>query len=462
MPLDKVPPYNQEAEIAAIACLLLDKKALDHVIELLNPDDFYKESHKHIVFAIIKLYSNGEPVSLISVSEQLKLDGKLEAVGGYSYLALIVKEETYSSTLNVEYYIKIVKNKARLRKLINAANEILSMAYSDNEDAEDIIDKSETAIFNVSEEHHKSSQIAIKDIVGPTMDNIERMWKSEGMITGISTGFYDFDQMTNGLHGSELVIIAGRPSMGKTAFCLNLASNVARDHEKRVAIFSLEMASIALTQRLLCSEARVSARTVQKGQFNNPEWVNMTNAASELSESKIWIDDTAGISVMDIRARCRRLAAKEGLDMVIVDYIQLVSPPPGMRFQSRALEVAEVSKNLKILAKELNIPVIALSQLNRSIEQRSDPVPMLSDLRDSGAIEQDADLVAFLHRPEYYETDKFRAEDTKEAFGDKKRAKPAQIIIAKQRNGPVGTVNLSFLQEIMRFENHIADHSVTS
>jgi replicative DNA helicase len=273
------------------------------------------------------------------------------------------------------------------------------MAYSDTEDAEDIIDKSETVIFNVSEERHKSSQIPIKDIVGPTMDNIERMWKSEGMITGISTGFYDFDQMTNGLHGSELVIIAGRPSMGKTAFCLNLAANVARGGEKRVAIFSLEMSSMALTQRLLCSEARISARNVQKGRMNNSEWVNMTNAASALGESKIWIDDTAGISVMDIRSRCRRLAAKDGLDMAIIDYIQLVSPPPGMRFQSRALEVAEVSKNLKILAKELNMPVIALSQLNRGIEQRSDPVPMLSDLRDSGAIEQDADLVAFLHRP---------------------------------------------------------------
>jgi replicative DNA helicase len=196
--------------------------------------------------------------------------------------------------------------------------------------------------------------------------------------------------------------------------------------------------------------------------MNNSEWVNMTNAASALGESKIWIDDTAGISVMDIRSRCRRLAAKDGLDMAIIDYIQLVSPPPGMRFQSRALEVAEVSKNLKILAKELNMPVIALSQLNRGIEQRSDPVPMLSDLRDSGAIEQDADLVAFLHRPEYYETDKFKSEDEKESFGDKKRAKPAQIIIAKQRNGPVGTVNLSFLQEIMRFENHVADHSMSS
>jgi replicative DNA helicase len=462
MSLDKVPPYNGEAEVAAIACLLLDKRALDHVIELLNPDDFYKEAHKHIVSAVIKLYSNGEPVSLISVSEQLKLESKLEAVGGYTYLALVVKEETYSSTLNVEYYVRIVKNKARLRNLIGAANEILSMAYSDTEDAEDIIDKSETVIFNVSEERHKSSQIPIKDIVGPTMDNIERMWKSEGMITGISTGFYDFDQMTNGLHGSELVIIAGRPSMGKTAFCLNLAANVARGGEKRVAIFSLEMSSMALTQRLLCSEARISARNVQKGRMNNSEWVNMTNAASALGESKIWIDDTAGISVMDIRSRCRRLAAKDGLDMAIIDYIQLVSPPPGMRFQSRALEVAEVSKNLKILAKELNMPVIALSQLNRGIEQRSDPVPMLSDLRDSGAIEQDADLVAFLHRPEYYETDKFKSEDEKESFGDKKRAKPAQIIIAKQRNGPVGTVNLSFLQEIMRFENHVADHSMSS
>lgn len=457
MALERVPPYNLEAELTVIASILLDEEgeALHEIIDKLSPDDFYKEAHKHVISAIMRLFADGEPVNLVSLAEALKREEKLAAVGGQAYLASFL-QASVSSMVNLEYYLGIVKSKAEIRKLIKGANEILEVAYSDTEYSDDIIDRAENIILQVAEHRFRTTQLPIKEIVDPTMESIGKMWNSKGGLSGMATGYMDFDQMTNGLHGGELIIIAARPSMGKTAFCLNLAANVSIRNKKKVAIFSLEMSSMSIVQRMICSEAKISAHKVMKGKFSQQEWVNMTTAASAIKYAPIWIDDDAGLSYMDIRSKCRRLASKnQGLDLVIVDYLQLISSPPGLKNQNRTLEIGDISRNLKILAKELKVPVVCLSQLNRKIEERANQEPMLSDLRDSGAIEQDADLVAFLHREKNYRA-KGKNSDEDDAFRDEDSAQgeKAEIIIAKQRNGPIGAVPLVFLGDYMRFENY--------
>ncbi len=455
MSLERVPPHNIEAEIATITSLLLDRQAIDDVINKLNPEIFYKKSHELIVKAIITLYGKGEPVDLITLTEELRKQSNLEIVGGSYYLTSLF-DNSLPSTVNIEYYLNIVRDKAELRKLIHTANEIQVMGYSDTEDVHDVIDKSEKMIFEIAEKRLSQTEVKIRDILRETMNNIEKLMKSRGELTGVSTGFKDFDFMTGGLQKSELIIVAARPSMGKTAFCLNIASNAAIRSHKKVLIFSLEMSSTALVQSVICSEAGIGAFKIQKGTVNQKEWQHLTQSAASFQDASVWIDDSADCSYMEMRAKARRLKAKNGgLDLIIIDYIQLISSPAGKNHQNRQNEMADISRNLKIIARELEVPVIALSQLSRKVEDRSDSVPVLSDLRDSGAIEQDADLVAFLHRPDYYERDRLKSEDEESGFGDRNLAKPAMLIVAKQRNGPVGTVRLSFLADTMQFRDFI-------
>ncbi len=457
MPLDKVPPHNFDAETTVLASLLVDEEgeAIHEVVIQLSPDDFYKEAHKHIYAAMMGLHSRGQPITLVSVARELKKMEKLSAIGGNTYLASLT-QASVASIINIAYYRNLVKNKAELRRLINGAQDILELAYTDTEETQEIIDKAESIILQVSEQRYLNTQLAISDIVKDTMDGIEKMWKAKGQITGLPTGYKEFDQMTNGLHPDQLIVVAARPSMGKTAFCLNLAERVALQYNGHVAIFTLEMSSQQIVHRMICTHSRVSAQRIQKGMIKNEEWPVMMTSASALRDAKIWIDDNPGMSYMDIRSKCRRLKSKhKKLDLVIVDYLQLVSSPPGERSQNRTNEIGDISRNLKILSKEIHAPVIALSQLNRKIEDRQHRQPMLSDLRDSGAIEQDADVVAFLHREDYYQEKKFIAADEESAFSGNKElsGREAQLIVAKQRNGPVGTIKLTFFPEIMRFEN---------
>ncbi len=457
MSLDRVRPHTFDAEVTVLASLLVDEEgeAIHEVVIELCPDDFYKEAHKLIFAAMMQLHSSGQPITLVSVAQELRKMEKLEAVGGNTYLASLT-QSSVASIINITYYRDLIRNKAELRRLIDGAHEILELAYTDTEETREIIDKAENIILQVAEQRYQKSQVAASEIINDTMAGIEKMWKNKGQIQGLETGFHDLDQITNGLQPDQLIVIAARPSMGKTAFCLNLAERVAVDYKKRVLIFSLEMSSMQIMLRMISTRSKVNMQRINKGILSNKQWGEMMQAASAFRESQIWIDDDPGMSYMDIRSKCRRLKSKfKHLDLVIVDYLQLISSPPGVRIQNRTNEIGDISRNLKILSKEIHTPVIALSQLNRKIEDRQHRQPMLSDLRDSGAIEQDADVVTFLHREDYYQDKKFVAADEEEAFSQNKelQGKEAQLIIAKQRNGPVGTIKLTFFPEIMRFEN---------
>jgi replicative DNA helicase len=436
--LRRVPPQSLEAEESVLGGVLHDNAALDRVTELLQPDDFYRGAHKKLFRAMLDLSERGEPVDLITLSEALRARGDLTDVGGASYLAALV--ERVPTAANVVHYARIVRDRSILRRLISASTEIATSGYESGGSVADLLDRAEQLIFDISERQVRASFVKLGDVMFGSMKMIERLYEQKQAVTGVATGFADLDALTSGFQPSDLIIVAGRPSMGKTAFCLNIAENAAMRSDVGVAIFSLEMSTDQLALRMLCSEARVDLARVRTGHLSEREFPKLAMAAGRLGDAPIYIDDTPALSVLELRAKARRLkrdpASKLGL--IVVDYIQLMRSSEGK--DSREQEISEISRSLKALAKELNLPVVALSQLNRQVESRNPPIPRLADLRESGAIEQDADVICFLYREEYYVED-----------SDKKGT--AQVIVAKQRNGPIGNIELTFLKEITRFEN---------
>ncbi|HNT57791.1 MAG TPA: replicative DNA helicase [Syntrophales bacterium] len=434
----RVPPQNLDAERSVLGGMLLDNQAIHQVLEILNGEDFYSDGHRKIFQSIVDLSEKNEPADLITLSSLLKDKNQLEAVGGAAGLGDLV--DGVPSAANIAYYAKIVKEKSVLRKLITATTGILSKTYESATDIDDILDEAEHAIFQISENKIRQTFSPIREIIKDSFRTIERLFEKKSLITGVPTGFEELDRLTSGFQRSELIIIAGRPSMGKTAFALNVAQNAAIEMDLPVAIFSLEMSKEQLAMRLLSAEARVDSQRLRKGFLGEADWPKLTTAAGTLSEARLFIDDTASISVLEMKAKARRLKAERGLGLVILDYLQLMKGRDNS--PSREQEISEISRSLKSLAKELNVPVVALSQLNRQVEARSDRRPQMADLRESGAIEQDADVILFVYRDELYN----RSEDNPEKG-------IAEIIIGKQRNGPTGKVKLAFLKEFTRFEN---------
>jgi len=432
----RLPPQNLEAETSVLGAVLLENEALNRVLEILQEDDFYRNAHRRIFSAILHLYEHSEPVDLITLSEVLKTRGELDDVGGVEYLNSLVN--AVPTAANISYYAKIIKEKAILRKLINRATEIVSQSYSNSGDVDEFIDQAERTIFEISEDRVRPSFYPIKDLIKSSFKTIERLYEKRQLITGVPTGFQRLDELTSGLQPSDLIIIAGRPSMGKTALALNIAQNASVQAAIPAAIFSLEMSKEQLALRMLCSEAKVDAHRLRGGFLSEADWPKLTRAAGSLSEAPLFIDDTPGLSALEMRAKTRRLKIEHNLGLVIVDYLQLMRGRASA--DSREQEISDISRSLKALAKELSIPVIALSQLNRRVEERGDKRPQLSDLRESGAIEQDADVILFLYREEVYNK------------SEENRGK-AEIIIGKQRNGPTDKVDLAFLDKYTRFEN---------
>ena len=437
MELGKVPPHDIEAEQAVIGSMLTDKDAVIAAIEKLKSDAFYREDNKLIYSAILNLYNRAEPIDVITLKAELQTNGDLEKVGGLEYLVEL--PEKVPTTANVEKYINIVDEKYVLRNLIKTANEIIELGYDQTEEVEGIMDSAEKKIFNIMQGRNQKDYTPIKEVLVDSFSMLEKLYNQKGAITGVPTGFIDLDRKTTGLHGSELIILAARPAMGKTAFALNIATNVALKANVPVAIFSLEMSKEQLVNRILSSEAMVDSNKIRTGKLDDSDWAKIAGTLGPLSEANMYIDDTAGISVMEIRAKCRKLKLEKGLGLVVIDYLQLVQGS-GKRNSSREQEISEISRSLKILAKELDVPVIALSQLSRSAEKRDDKRPMLSDLRESGAIEQDADIVMFLYRDGYYD----------EASED---GNIAEVILAKHRGGSTGTEKLLWMGNYTKFVN---------
>lgn len=436
MELGKVPPHDIEAEQAVIGSMLTDQEAVYAAIEKLKPEDFYREDNKQIYTAILNIYNKAEPIDIITLKAELSSMGKLDAVGGLEYIVEL--PEKVPTTANVDRYIKIVEEKSLLRNLIRAANEILSSGYAQEDDVENIVDHAEKKIFDVMQKKSQKGYTTIKDVLVESFTKLEELYNQKEHITGVPTGFAELDKKTAGLHGSELILIAARPAMGKSAFALNIGSYAATRANVPVAIFSLEMSKEQVGNRILCSEALVDSNNVRTGELNDEELGKLAETSGELSQAPIYIDDTPGISVMEIRAKCRKLKLEKNIGLVIIDYLQLIQGSG--KTSSREQEIAEISRSLKILAKEIEVPVIALSQLSRAVEARPDHRPMLSDLRESGSIEQDADIVMFLYRDDYYNED-----------SEKKNI--AEVIIAKQRAGSTGTVELAWLGKYTKFAN---------
>ena len=437
MDLGKVPPHDIEAEQAVIGSMLTDKDAVVDSIEILKAEDFYRQDNKTIYEAILNLYNRGEPIDIITVKAELISIGKFEAVGGLEYIAVL--PDKVPTTANVDRYIKIVEEKSILRRLIKASNELIDLGYAETEDVDTIMDQAEKKVFEISQGKNQKGYTPIKDILVESFAELEKLYNQKEPITGIPTGFADLDYKTAGLHNSDLVLIAARPAMGKSAFALNLATNAAVQSKVPVVIFNLEMSKSQLVSRILCSEAMVDSNKVRTGKIEEDDWVKLATALGPLSEAPIYIDDTPGITVTEIRAKCRKLKMEKNLGLIVIDYLQLIQGS-GKRNSSREQEISEISRSLKILAKELDVPVIALSQLSRAAEQRADHRPMLSDLRESGAIEQDADIVMFLYRDDYYNPD-----------SEKKNI--AEVIMAKHRAGSTGTVELLWLGSYTKFVN---------
>lgn len=437
MDLGKVPPHDIEAEQAVLGSMLTDKDAVISAIEILKPDAFYREDNKAIYSAILSLYAKSEPIDIITVKAELVENGNFERVGGLEYLASL--PERVPTTANVEKYVKIIDEKYMLRSLVSSANELVALGYDETEDVDKIMDLAEKKIYDLSQRKNSKGYTSIKDVLVESFAKLEELYNQKGKISGIPTGFADFDLKTSGLHNSDLVIVAARPAMGKSAFAINIATNVAVQAGKGVAIFNLEMSKDQVGNRILCSEAMVDSNKIRTGQVEDDDWVKLASTLGRLSEAPIFIDDTAGISIMEIRAKCRKLKLEKDIGLVVIDYLQLIQGS-GNRNASREQEISEISRSLKILAKELDIPVIALSQLSRSVEKRDDKRPMLSDLRESGAIEQDADIVIFLYRDDYYNED-----------SEKKNV--AEVILAKHRGGSTGTVDLAWLPSYTKFAN---------
>jgi replicative DNA helicase len=436
--LERPLPHSAEAERAILGAIVLDNSFVNQAIELLRPDDFYVRAHQFVFRAMTSLSERGSEINPILLSEELRREGVLEQTGGIAFIS----ELTYGLPhfTNVVAYAKVVKGKSVLRQLVKVANKVTSEALEEEDEPEVILDHAEQMIFALADERTRQGFSHIKPVADHLLEKVQEMAGRPVMLTGLTSGFNDLDQKTSGLQPSDLIIIAARPSMGKTAFCLNVAQNAAIKSGAVVGIFSLEMSKESLVMRMLSSEARVDAHRFRTGYLSRDEWARLAGALGTLADAKIFVDDTPGISVLEMRAKARRLAAEQKrLDLIVVDYLQLMSGG-GRRTESRQQEVSQISRELKGLAKELNVPLIALSQLSRAAETRTDHRPQLSDLRESGAIEQDADVVGFIYREEYY-----NASD--------ENANKAEIIIAKQRNGPTGTVELAFIKEFTRFED---------
>jgi len=434
----KIPPQNIEAEQSILGGILLENSAINSALEILTKNDFYSEAHRRIFSVIVELSERNEPVDIITLSNALKDKNMLDSVGGSAYIASLV--DNVPSAANVANYAKIVKEKSVLRGLISSATDIINSCFETGSDVDEVLDKAEHSIFEISENKVRPSFFPIREIVKDSFRSIEDLFARKELITGVPTGFEKIDDLTSGLQKSELIIIAGRPSMGKTAFALNIAQYAALEGQTPAAIFSLEMSKEQLAFRLLASDAKVDSQRLRKGFLGETDWPKLTAAAGRLSEAPIFIDDTAAITVLEMKAKSRRLKADQGLGLIIVDYIQLMRS--GSYRESREQEISEISRSLKALAKELNVPVVALSQLNRKVEDRTNRRPQMADLRESGAIEQDADVIAFIYRDEVYN----KSDDNPEKG-------IAEIIIAKQRNGPTGTVKLAFLEKFTAFEN---------
>ena len=417
--------------------MLTDRDAVISAIEVLKEDAFYREDNKAIFKAIVNLYSKSEPIDIITVKSELVENGNLERIGGLEYLAEL--PERVPTTANVEKYIKIVDEKAMLRRLINSANELVALGYNETENVDTIMDMAEKNIFDLAQKKNTKGYTPIKDVLVESFAELEKLYNQKGKLSGISTGFIDLDYKTAGLHNSDLIIIAARPAMGKSAFAINIATNAAIMSNLPVAIFNLEMSKEQVGNRILCSEAMVDSNKVRTGQLDDDDWMKLASTLGRLSEAPIYIDDTPGIYIMEVRAKCRKLKLEKNIGLVVIDYLQLVQGS-GKKNSSREQEISEISRSLKILAKELDIPVIALSQLSRGAEKRDDKRPMLSDLRESGAIEQDADIVMFLYRDDYYNED-----------SEKKNI--AEVILAKHRGGSTGTVDLAWMGSYTKFAN---------
>lgn len=432
--IGRIPPHSVEAEQSILGAMILDKEAINTAVEIIKPEDFYKEANGEIYEAILVLFNKNEPVDLITLSEELKRRGTLEHVGGVTYLANL--SSGVATTANAEYYCKIVKDKSTLRRLIKSSNQIMGKAYEDSEEVGAIIEEAEKQIFDITQGAHREGFSPINEVLLESFARIEEMAANKGQLTGLTTGFLDIDNKLSGLQKSDLVLIAARPSMGKTTFGLNVATNAALKAKAKVAIFSLEMSKEQLVQRMIAATAHVDLQKIISGNLTEDEWLQIINSMGPLSQADIYIDDTAGISLTEMRAKCRRLKIEKGLDLVVIDYLQLMQLDG--RTENRQQEISAISRGLKGLAKEMECPVISLSQLSRAPELRSDHRPMLSDLRESGAIEQDADVVMFLYRDEYY-----NEESEKKNIGE--------VIIAKHRNGPTGTVELVWKKEFTKF-----------
>jgi len=434
----KLPPQNIEAEQSVLGGILIENDAINKVVEILTPEDFYRDAHRKVYNALINLSTRDEPADLITLTNELRKIDQLDAAGGASYIASLI--DSVPTAANIEYYARIVKEKSILRQLIQTSTEIITESYQDRSDVESFLDEAERSIFQISENRVRPSFYPIRDIVKQSFKTLERLYEKKELVTGVPSGFKELDQMTAGFQPSDLIIVAGRPSMGKTAFCLNVVQYAAIEKKTPVAVFSLEMSKEQLVIRLLCSEAHVEGTRLRTGFLSEEDWPRLTIAAGNLSEAPIFIDDTAALSVLELRAKARRLKADQGLGMLIIDYLQLMKGRA--RVESRQQEISEISRSLKAVAKELNIPVIAVSQLSRRTEERTGMRPQLSDLRESGAIEQDADLILFLYRDEVYN----RSED------NPNRGK-AEMIIGKQRNGPTGKIELAFLSKFTTFKD---------
>ena len=437
MELGKVPPHDDEAEQAVIGSMLTDKDAVISAIEVLKPEDFYREDNKTIYGAIMNLYAKAEPIDIITLKDELTSLGKLEPVGGLEYLATL--PDKVPTTANVEKYIKIVEEKSILRSLIKTANELIEIGYDQNEEVEVLMDNAEKKIFDLMQRKSQKGYSSIRDILVDSFTELEQLYNQKQHITGVASGFVDLDNKTAGFHKSDLVLIAARPAMGKTAFALNIATYAAVSANTPVVVFSLEMSKEQCANRILCSQAMVDSEKVAKGDISEEDWSKLAIASGELSESAgIYIDDSAGINIAEIRAKCRKLKLEKNIGLVVIDYLQLIQGSGNTK--SREQEIAEISRSLKILAKEIDVPVIALSQLSRAPEARPDHRPMLQDLRESGSIEQDADIVMFLYRDDYYNP-------------ETEAKNIAEVIIAKHRAGPTGTVELLWMPSYTKFAN---------
>jgi replicative DNA helicase len=433
----KLPPQNIDAEQSVLGGVLVENEAFNKVLEYITQEDFYREAHRKIFLGMVELFNKNEPVDLITLTEVLKKRNHLEDVGGAAYLASLVDNITTAS--NISYYAKIVREKAILRKLITTATEIVTSGYEDSKDVKDLLDEAEKSIFEITGRQIKPSFLDLKSVLKESMKTIERLYERKEFVTGVPTGFGELDRLTAGLQPSDLIVVAGRPSMGKTAFCLNIAQYAAIEANIPVAIFSLEMSKEQIALRMICSEGRVDAHRLRRGFLDKEDWKKLITAIDVLSQAPIFIDDTPALTALEMRAKARRLKAEHNLGLLIVDYLQLMRGRGSS--DNREQEISDISRSLKALAKELNLPIVALSQLNRRVEDRPNKRPQLADLRESGAIEQDADVIAFIYREELYN----RSDEDVKGI--------AEILVGKQRNGPTGDIKLTFVDKYTRFEN---------